>query len=450
MRIDADVVVASSSGWAHGFARHGRTVVYCHNPARWLYQTDEYLGGPAWRSPIGPPILALRPLPASLGPACRRWASTVYLANSRVVQQRIATTYGRDAELLPPPHGMDPSALSEPVPDLADWAAPATPWWCPGCFPTRTSTRSIEAVRGTDRRLVVVGHGPEEARLRATLPDHVRLLGGLSDAQLRSVYAGAGVLIAAEPRGLRPDTAGGRSLRRADGRAARRRLPRDRPGGRDRAVLRPAGAADIAASLELSDHHTWDPDRLTARAEKFGEARFIDRIRAIALGDGQSRRGSTAMRPDGIKLLPWLVGAVDLVMIAIATVLAIRFRVSLPIFDTAGDVLENSALASIFFVGTWLVLLVFFGTYRAARLRSRHGGVQARRQRLLLHRGARGDDGLPHAVPPVARILRAAVPHRRAPADPRPTPDAARHPATPRRRSLQREGPAGRHPGLHR
>ena len=69
------------------------------------------------------------------------------------------------------------------------------------------------------------------------------------------------------------------------------------------------------------------------------------------------------MRPEGIKLLPWLVGVVDLVMIVVATVLAIRFRVSLPIFDTASDVLENSALASIFFVGTWLVLLVFFGTY---------------------------------------------------------------------------------------
>ncbi|MBL0749115.1 sugar transferase [Nocardioides baculatus] len=69
------------------------------------------------------------------------------------------------------------------------------------------------------------------------------------------------------------------------------------------------------------------------------------------------------MRPEGIKLLPWLVGTMDLAMIAIATVLAIRFRVSLSIFDTAGDVLENSALASVFFVGTWLVMLVFFGTY---------------------------------------------------------------------------------------
>ena len=69
------------------------------------------------------------------------------------------------------------------------------------------------------------------------------------------------------------------------------------------------------------------------------------------------------MRPEGIKLLPWLVGGVDLVMITIATVLAIRFRVSLPIFDTASDVLENTALASGFFIGTWIVLLAYFRTY---------------------------------------------------------------------------------------
>ncbi len=204
MHIDADVVVASSSGWAHGFRTSGRTVVYCHNPARWLYQTDEYLGGPAWRSPLGPPVLALRPL-------LRRWdrraadGVDVYLANSRVVQQRIAATYDRDAELLPPPHGMDASAPRETVPELADWE-PGYALVVSRLLPYKNVDAVIEAVRGTGRRLVVVGHGPEEARLRATLPDHVRLLGGLSDAQLRSAYAGAGVLVAAshEDFGLAP------------------------------------------------------------------------------------------------------------------------------------------------------------------------------------------------------------------------------------------------------
>ena len=69
------------------------------------------------------------------------------------------------------------------------------------------------------------------------------------------------------------------------------------------------------------------------------------------------------MRPEGIRLLPWFVALTDLVAITLATALAIRFRVSLPIFDSASDVLENSVLASVFFLGAWLVLLVFFGTY---------------------------------------------------------------------------------------
>ncbi|WP_216652048.1 MULTISPECIES: sugar transferase [Nocardioides] len=69
------------------------------------------------------------------------------------------------------------------------------------------------------------------------------------------------------------------------------------------------------------------------------------------------------MRPDGIRLLPWLIGAVDLLMITAATILAIRFRLTLSVFDTAGDVLQNTALASVFFIATWLVMLAFFGTY---------------------------------------------------------------------------------------
>jgi hypothetical protein len=42
--VDADVVLTSSSGWAHGFRTHGRKLVYCHSPARWLYQSEKYLG----------------------------------------------------------------------------------------------------------------------------------------------------------------------------------------------------------------------------------------------------------------------------------------------------------------------------------------------------------------------------------------------------------------------
>src|SRR3954462_3663789 len=43
--IDADLVISSSSGWAHSVRTSERAfhAVYCHTPARWLYG-DSYMG----------------------------------------------------------------------------------------------------------------------------------------------------------------------------------------------------------------------------------------------------------------------------------------------------------------------------------------------------------------------------------------------------------------------
>ena len=61
--------------------------------------------------------------------------------------------------------------------------------------------------------------------------------------------------------------------------------------------------------------------------------------------------------------LPWFIAAADLVMIVSATVLAIRFRVSVSLFTSASDVLENTTVAAGFFVIAWLLVLIMFGAY---------------------------------------------------------------------------------------
>src|SRR3954466_11716027 len=61
--IDADVAICSSSGWAHGAGATGRRVVYCHAPARWLYQRERYVG----RDRVRAAAVAL------LAPSLRRW-----------------------------------------------------------------------------------------------------------------------------------------------------------------------------------------------------------------------------------------------------------------------------------------------------------------------------------------------------------------------------------------
>lgn len=98
--IAADLLIASSSGWAHGLRvkAGGRVLVYCHNPARWLYG-EEYLGAPSITQKL---IIPLRPW-------LRRWdhaaalRADAYIANSTTTQARIKAVYGIDAAVVPPP-----------------------------------------------------------------------------------------------------------------------------------------------------------------------------------------------------------------------------------------------------------------------------------------------------------------------------------------------------------
>jgi glycosyl transferase family 4 len=104
---DADVVISSSSGWAHGIPVDPEIphVCYCHNPPRWVYDADGYIGNPVLRH-------SLRPLLAGL----RRWDQaaarrpTRYVANSHNVRERIRRTYGRDAARRRPPARAEPTA----------------------------------------------------------------------------------------------------------------------------------------------------------------------------------------------------------------------------------------------------------------------------------------------------------------------------------------------------
>lgn len=288
MTVDADVVLVSSSGWAHGFGHTGRSLVYCYSPARWLYQTDTYLGGSPHRSPRGLALLALRPV-------LRRWdlraarASTRYLAISRVVQGRIRGTYGLESEVVPAPHSMDPSAPQVEVPELADWADEGYHLVVSRLLPYKNVDVVVEAVRGTDHRLVVVGAGPGRDALLAGRPDNVRLVSGLSDAQIRWVYAHSRVLVAPsiEDYGLSPLEAA------AFGRPS---LTLRAGGYLDTVVEGVTGlhvdAPDpvlVRAGLDEVERHPFDPDVLRAHAARFSEAGFASRLRSevdALLADG--------------------------------------------------------------------------------------------------------------------------------------------------------------------
>ena len=192
----ADVVVASTSGWAHGVGVPDgcALVAYCHNPARWLYQTEDYLPR-AWQRAV------TRPLRRRLEAWDRRAAQRVdtYVANSSSVAARIERVYGRPSTIVHPPVSIDVDGPQEPVEGLQ-----------PGFFLTVGRGRGYKNVRAVidgvgllgDAQVAVVGSAPRGEQADA----HARWLGVVSDAQLRWLYANARALVAVsyEDFGLTP------------------------------------------------------------------------------------------------------------------------------------------------------------------------------------------------------------------------------------------------------
>jgi glycosyltransferase involved in cell wall biosynthesis len=280
MKIDADVVLTSSSGWAHGFRTTGRKLVHCHSPARWLYLREQYLGadaGLAKRAVLAATSRYLRAWDRHAALGCDR-----YLAVSTVVQERIADAYGISADVLPSPVAMTRGEVGEPVPELTRWLAdagvhdPDEAFYL--CVSRLLPYKNVDAVVGAfddpSRRLVVVGRGPDAERIAASKTSNVLMLSDLSDAQMSWLYQNCRALVAAsyEDFGLTPIEAG--------------------VWGRPSVVLRWGGfldtvdeditgvyfdrpeATSIRAAVDRFETMRFDPDKVTLHVEQFTEERY--------------------------------------------------------------------------------------------------------------------------------------------------------------------------------
>ncbi len=199
LTVSADVVLCSSSGWAHMVTARGLKAVYCHTPARWLYQSNRYFrGSRGARTLLWPAMRALR---AWDHKAAR--SAQLYMSTSREVKGRILTTYGRDSVLVPPPVTLKASGPRQRPGSIE-----------PGfflCVSRLMAYKNIEVViqafaTMSDQRLVIVGAGPGRDRIERLAGANVQLLGTVSEAELRWLYSECLGLVAAshEDFGLTP------------------------------------------------------------------------------------------------------------------------------------------------------------------------------------------------------------------------------------------------------
>lgn len=276
LHIDADVVVCQSTGWAHGVQTNGTKVVYCNNPARWLYQPDDY-GVPRAARPFAAPLMAW----------LKRWdqqaARTVdaYIANSNNVADRIKRVYGRDSKVIYPAAGLPQGPLQRPTGVDDRFML---------CVCRLLSYKNVGAViRGVNQvegvQLVIVGAGPDEAELRTeALGTDTLFLSGISDDEMRWLYQNCQAAISAshEDFGLMPVEAATM--------------------GRPSVVLRRGGFVEtvresvtgeffdtpaeheIAAAVGRALRRQWDQQVLYEHAQLFSRSRFVDQVRNV-VGD---------------------------------------------------------------------------------------------------------------------------------------------------------------------
>jgi glycosyltransferase involved in cell wall biosynthesis len=182
-----DLVVSSSSAWAHGVLCDESTVhvSYCHNPFRYAWNDRDS-------------TLARRRNPvtrAFLRDAFRRWRhwdrttaqrTNRYVTNSRLTQNRIRAYFGRDAAVVHPP--VDTRRFSPGR--IGDYYAIVSE-----LMPHKQIDVAIEAFNNLRWPLVVVGDGPAWRRMRQLAGPYIRFTGRISDAEVAKILQGARALI---------------------------------------------------------------------------------------------------------------------------------------------------------------------------------------------------------------------------------------------------------------
>jgi glycosyltransferase involved in cell wall biosynthesis len=269
-----DLVVSSSSAWAHAVPCGPETVhvSYCHNPFRYAWsERDATLAG---RDPVSRAVLR------RVFERWRRWdhavaqRSTRYVANSAITQRRILEYFGRESDIVHPP--VDTGRFS-PGPVGDHYAIVSE------LMSHKQIGVAIEAFNRLRRPLKIIGDGPAARRLARVAGPTVELLGRVPDAVVERTLQSARALIvtAVEEFGISA----------VEAQAAGRPVIARAAGGVLETVLDgetgcfwSGGPEELATAVLEFDDGAIDPEACRRQADRFSRARFrqgmIEQVRA--------------------------------------------------------------------------------------------------------------------------------------------------------------------------
>jgi glycosyltransferase involved in cell wall biosynthesis len=265
---DSDVVLSSSSAFAHGVrvpegAVH---VCYCYTPFRYAWEAESY----ALRE-ISP---LLRPLLRQELRRIRRWDLAAsrrvdaYIAISQLSRQRIMRHYGRDAPVIHPPvetHRFSPGTPGDALLVVSE------------ILPHKRLHLALEAARRAHAPIQVVGAGPHLTALKDAYPE-AEFLGRARDEDLAELYASARAVLVPSVEEF--------GITAVEAQAAGRPVIAAAAGGALETVIdghtgRLAKLDDIdafAQAIEGIDQLDFDPAAAVQSAERFSVASFARRL----------------------------------------------------------------------------------------------------------------------------------------------------------------------------
>ena len=196
-----DVVLSSSHAVAKGVLTHSNQlhIAYVHTPIRYAWDLyHQYLR----ESGLDRGLKGV--LAKYFLHKIRLWdASTAnrvdhYVANSRYIARRIKKTYGKPSDVIYPPVDVDKFTLREVKEEFYLTASRMVPY--------KKIDLIVEAFSQTDKKLLVIGDGPDMAKIKSKAGKNVELLGFADDGTMADLMgrAKAFVFAAEEDFGITP------------------------------------------------------------------------------------------------------------------------------------------------------------------------------------------------------------------------------------------------------
>ena len=259
-------VSASTFAKCIRFSPETASVLYCHNPTRFLWQSGaEYVNSEV-RLPLANACVR------SLVPWLRRvdvaaaHRFDLIIANSEAVRARIQSIYQRDAPVIHPPVQLD---RFTPTPEDDGFYIVVS-----RLVAYKAIDRAVIACSNTGRRLIVVGEGPDRKRLEGLAASTVSFLGWKSDVEVQELVQRSRGLIfpAEEDFGIAPVEAqacGKPVIAYARGGALETVIE-----GKTGCFFHDRTVDALQCALDQAESLSWNAAEIRQNAERFSENHF--------------------------------------------------------------------------------------------------------------------------------------------------------------------------------